>query len=489
MRRLLLSVAVLAGVALTACGSHPAGAPHVAVTSQRCPGTGLTGDADGGGPGRANTPAVGNAAFAGHGRLAFVSSGQLYVLDGTAAREPARLYVVAAPAGAIEPAWSPDGRWLAFIVAPPSPYPAVSTPGGTLWLADADGNGARPVLANAGPFAWSPAADVLAATVTNPATASTQVCEVRPGTTPRLLPGVDGPAIWSPDGRQLAFTNIQYRPQTGFAGSKLETVPAAGGTPVVRARSAADALLVAGWWPDGRGLLAWADPQGSASLAADGLPVVSYPLSGGRPVTLGTTLPRPPFVVTTLPGNGVAIVVGGDRVLWNGNKTITLCAVTGGCPGFAGGSTFFPGGSPGPANLDPAWDARALSQDQELTLAFVHGSASAPSPPGYGQAAVAAWYATRGLWVYILGGNPYLVSGAGTGVAAPTWSADGKFLLYVRDNGLWLIDPFAGRANSSPGTPSRTGGPAFPIVSRLFAGAWPNYYGYIDWQDQFAWRG
>jgi len=26
-------------------------------------------------------------------------------------------------------------------------------------------------------------------------------------------------------------------------------------------------------------------------------------------------------------------------------------------------------------------------------------------------------------------------------------------------------------------------------VSSLFAGAWPNHYGYIDWQGQFAWRG
>jgi Tol biopolymer transport system component len=477
MGRLLVSVVVLAGVALTACSSHPAGAPQVAVTPQRCPGTTFTGDAGGAGPERANTPAIGTAAFAGHGRLAFVSSGRLYVLDGTAASGPARLHAVAAPAGAIAPAWSPDGRWLAFIVAPPSPYPVVSAPSGTLWLADTEGNGARPVLANAGPFAWSPAADVLAATVTNPATGSTGVCEFQPGTTPRLLPGVEGPAVWSPDGRQLAFTSIQYRPQTGFAGSELETVPAAGGTPVVRARSAQDALLVAGWWPDGRGLLAWADPQGSASLAADGLPVVSYPLTGAHPVTLGTTLPRPPFVVTTPPGYGVAMVAGGDRIMWNGSKTIMLCAATGGC-------TAFPGGPPGPVNLDPAWAPAG-----NTALAFVHGSTSAPSPPGFGQAAIAAWYATRKLWIYVLGGNPYLVSGAGTGVAAPAWSADGKFLLYVHDNGLWLIDPFAGRANPSPGTPSLTGGPPFPIVSRLFAGAWPNYYGYVDWQDQFAWRG
>jgi Tol biopolymer transport system component len=474
--RLLLSVAVLAGVALTACGSHPAGAPHVAVAPQRCPGTTVTGDTDGAGPAQVNPAAVGTAAFAGHGRLAFVSSGRLYVLDGSAPRGPASLHAVAAPAGATAPAWSPDGRWLAFIVAPPSPYPVVSTPSGTLWLAGADGTGARPVLANAGPFAWSPATDVLAATVTNPVTGRTEVCDFRPGTTPRLLPGVEGRAVWSPDGRLLAFTAIQYRPQTGFAGSELETVLAAGGTPVVRARSAQDALLMAGWWPDGRGLLAWADPQSSASIAADGLAVLSYPLSGARPVTLGTTLPRPPFVVPATPWNEVAMAAGGDRVLWDDSKTITLCGETGGCTGF-------PAGTPGPVNLDPAWAGLGV------TLAFVHGSASAPSPPGFGQAAIAAWYKTRRLWVYTLtGGNPHLISGAGTGIAAPTWSADGRFILYVRDNGLWLINPFAGHSNPSPGLPSQTGGPALRIVSKLFAGTWPNYYGYIDWQDQFAWH-
>jgi hypothetical protein len=58
----------------------------------------------------------------------------------------------------------------------------------------------------------------------------------------------------------------------------------------------------------------------------------------------------------------------------------------------------------------------------------------------------------------------------------------------VRDNGLWLINPFGGHGNPSPGLPSQTGGSAVGIVSKLFAGAWPNYYGYVGWQDQFAWR-
>jgi dipeptidyl aminopeptidase/acylaminoacyl peptidase len=418
---------------------------------------------------------VGAAAFAGQGRLAFVSSGRLYVLDGSVPGRPAAPHAVAAPAGAVAPAWSPDGRWLAFLVASPSPFPVVGSPSGTLWLARADGAAARPVLANAGPFSWSPAADVLAATVTSPATGRAWLCELAPGMPPRLVPGVAGPATWSPDGRQFAFTTILGNPRSAFTGSMLETVPAAGGTPTVVRRSRQVAFVVAGWWPDGRGLLAWANQQNSASLAANGQALVSVPLPAGRPAPLGWTLLHPPFLATTPALQLVAVDNGGDRYLWH-RKTILLCRLTGGCIGF-------PGGVPGPANLDPAW-----SPDGQA-LAFVHASAAGPPSQTFGQQSLAAWYATRGLWVYPLGGNPHLVSGAGAAIADPTWSADGKLLLYVRGDGLWLLNPFAGRGNPADGIPSATGGRPARIVSRLFKGAWPNYYGYIDWRDQFAWHG
>jgi hypothetical protein len=169
----------------------------------------------------------------------------------------------------------------------------------------------------------------------------------------------------------------------------------------------------------------------------------------------------------------IALVAGGDRILWNG-KTILECGLDGGC-------YRFPGGLPGPLNLDPAW-----SPAQEPTIAFVHAKASWPGD--FSQQSIEAWYATRKLWVYEQAGNPYMVSGAGTGVADPVWSANGTLILYVRDNSLWLINPRGGSVTSTPGQPSLSGGPDMRIVSKLFAGAWPNFYGYVDWQDQFAWR-
>ena len=443
--RLLAVVTAAAGIALSGCGSHPsAGRPA--------------------GPGSpAPLPSVGAAAFAGHGQLAFVSSRRLYVLDGSSADRPVALHAVAAPGGATAPAWSPDGRWLAFLVVPPSPFPNLSDPTGTLWLAGRDGSAARPVLANAGPFSWSPVSDVLAATVTNPSSGRSWLCELRPGSPPHLVPGVTGPAVWSPDGTQLAFTAILSNPQRGFYGSILETIPASGGTPVVRRSSSLAALLVAGWWPDGQGLMAWADEQGSASLAADGQSLLSFPLSGGRPVTLGFTLLFPPFLATSPAQRVVAVDNGGDRVLWD-DKTILLCAPAGGCQGL-------PGGMPRATNLDPALSPAGPA------LAFVHASAALSRPQLFDQASIAAWYATRSLWVYVPGGLAHQIPAAGTAVADPTWSSDGKLLLYVRDDGLWLINPFAGSAAR-----------AIPVVSALFSGAWPNYYAYVNWRAQFAWR-
>jgi hypothetical protein len=429
--------------------------------------------------------AIGATAFGGHGRLAFVSAGRLYVLDGSAARQTATLHAVGTvdtPAGHTSagqtsaamtpgsPAWSPDGRWLAYLVGTPSADGAVTS--GALWLAGPDGQGAQQVLPNVAGFAWSPKADELAATSAD----GGKLFAVQPGkpTYPMLeVPGqLDGAPAWSPNGRELAVATVSVTATGRFASSVIDLfVPSEGIVVNSLASSRTDALIVDGWWADGEGLLAWSDPGDAASTPADKLPLVSYPLGDEPTATLASTPAYPSFAVPD--GSGVTLVTGEDRALWNA-KTITYCNVSGHC-GPA------PAALPAPVNLDPA----ASQWRGEPDLAFAH-CASEPAQPAQATAAtpqaLSAWYRTCRLWYAAgAGGNAVAVTRAGAGVAAPTWSGGDSDLLYVRDNSLWLIP-----MRQSNGAPSS--GPARPVVGRLFAGSWPNADGYTGWQSQFAWH-
>ena len=448
-----LAVAIL-GIAACADGGSAVGAEADARVSVA------------GGPG-VGGPVVGAKAFSGHGRLAFVSGKRLYVLDGSAAGKPAALHPVLTgkvPGSAGSPAWSPDGRWLAFLVGTPSADGAVTS--GALWLAGPDGQGPHQVLPKAGGFAWSPKTDELAVV----SGLGGKLFAVQPGRQP--FPVFEAPGLtqaspaWSPDGRRLAVAVVNLTARKRLVSSAIDVFAAGGGiaaTAIGSSRS--DALIVDGWWPDGQGLFAWSDRRDSASLAADGLPLVSYPLAGA-PAPVARTLPYPSFAVPG--GNGVTLVTGGDRYPWNA-KTILECTASAHC-GSAMNAT------PPPVNLDPATPAFT----GEPLLAFVHGATEKTA--GLSQRELRAWYQTRRLWVWAgLGGNPLPVARAGVGVAAPVWSADSREILYVRDNALWLVPMFTADSSLSDAL-------AVPVVSRLFAGDWPNVNGVTAWQSQFAWH-
>jgi hypothetical protein len=472
-----LAVAVGVGGGIAACAHGTPGATASADAS-------VTMSAPPGAPPVGGMP-FGGKTFGGHGRLAFVSAGRLYVLDGSTAGQGATLHPVATgetPTTATEtpttatpgsPSWSPDGRWLAYLVGTPSADGTVTS--GALWLAGPDGQDARQVLSAVAGFAWSPKTDELAAT----SAGGGKLYAVQPGklTYPMLeVPGqFDGAPVWSPNGREIAVASVTMTVTGRFASSVIDLfVPSEGIVINSLASSRTDALIVDGWWATGEGVLAWSDPGDAASTPADKLPLVSYPLGNAPTETLASTPAYPSFAVPD--GTGVTVVTGEDRALWSA-KTITYCNVSGHCgPAQAA--------LPAPVNLDPA-----SSQWQgEPDLAFAHcatgptqATAARPAQDATPQA-LSAWYRTCRLWYAAgSGGNALAVTRAGTGVAAPTWSGGDRDLLYVRDDALWLI-PMR-QPNGAQST-----APARPVVGRLFAGSWPNADGYTGWQSQFAWH-
>lgn len=413
---------------------------------------------------------IGGKAFDGHGRLAFVSAGRLYVLDGSPSGRTAGLHAVLTGNGASgqtpgSPAWSPDARWLAYLVGAPSADGAVTS--GALWLSGPDGQGAHQVLPSVAGFAWSPASDELAAT----SASDGKLYAVQPGRQTYAMlevPGrFDGAPVWSPNGREIAVASIATTATGRFASSVIDLfVPSEGIVVNSLASSRTDALIVDGWWSNSEGVLAWSDPGDAASTPADRLPLVSYPLGNQPTETLPSTPAYPSFAVPD--GSGVTMVTGEDRALWNA-KTITYCNVSGHC-GPAQSAL------PAPVNLDPASSQWRGQPD----LAFAHCAAE-PSQAASPQT-LTAWYRTCSLWYAAgAGGNAAAVTRAGAGVAAPTWSGADGDLLYVRDDGLWLIP-----MRQPSGAPSTA--PALPVVGRLFAGHWPNADGYTAWQSQFAWH-
>lgn len=402
-------------------------------------------------------PSVDAAAFAGHGELAFVSRGTLWVLDS----RTRTLRRVAAPGMApVNPAFSPDGRWLAFLGT------STNRPAGTasfaLWIASGDGRGAHQIrgLPTAGLAGWSPDRDILAVT-----TRATVRLVWPSGKVRTLVSAADlESAAWSPGGSAIAVATATT------SGSTLASYPLAGGHSTVWVKLSARGgvpgganyiIDPAGWWPH-RGIGFWALANGE-SINADQDPFYVIPAPGAHPRLLGNTLHGNTLDQVAVAATGwLALVAetpgsGLGRVIWQ-NRRIKVCGpATATC-------TAVPS-PPSTVTLDPAWTPDGTR------LAFVR--APSQTSPAFQQHAVTAWYNAHQLWV----DNPATRSTRkldASGATVPAWSTNGQSLLYIARDGIWLLPRLTRR-------PVRIATPLFP------PGNWPTYYGQVDWTPQFAW--
>jgi hypothetical protein len=155
--------------------------------------------------------------------------------------------------------------------------------------------------------------------------------------------------------------------------------------------------------------------------------------------------------VAETPGPGM-----GGRVIWQ-DRAVQICGLAAACRSVPA--------PPSTVTLDPAWSPASG------TLALVRAPYVASA--GFPQNAVAAWYDAHQLWLYDPAQRSLRELDA-SGASVPTWAADGESLLYVAQDGLWLLPSLSGR-------PVQIAGPLFPPDD------WPTFYGQVNWLSQFAW--
>ena len=392
-------------------------------------------------------------AFKGQGCLALVYQKLLFVFDGYT-----DVTTQITDSGQVsQPAWSHDGEWLAYLYGTGSQMAPVT------WLARRDGTQAHQVkqVASDGGFSWLPTDDVLAVG------GQSGIWLVPAEGKPRQLSNAAASApVWSPDGKTLAYSvTLPYdsnHPED--RSDALYTIGIDGSQPVQRLVTPQSGIELAGWWPDGKGLLYWVDPVHSASLAADGMPLNSLQLGSTQPKTLAFGLDRPGWL-SLAPRNNILMVKGGGRIVWAG-QSLTVINVS-------SGDVRDLKNPPGCVAIDPS-----LSKDGSR-IAFVAAKDLGAKTWGFdNNQDLMAWVASRTLWVeQVNGSGAHPLTSAGRGIYQPCWSRDGSHILYVRDNCLWLIGADGGEPGEICGQ----------IAADDPTGGAFGYYGFISYGSKMAW--
>jgi dipeptidyl aminopeptidase/acylaminoacyl peptidase len=431
-------------------------------------------------------------AFANHGELAFVSRGKLWLLDG--ARGSLRRLLLPAGLSAETPRFSHDGRWLAYLVTRGSGLYAARV---GLWLARTDGTRAHRVAGrNIAQFVgWSPTSDLLALTTQReepfppyPTVAHLELVsangshralvDLRPT---RAHPDSIEDAVWSPDGRSIAVsTNDLFLD----GGTLIRSYPIDGGAPTTWFRIAtrqrlANACTGCGGqgvladlaaWSARYGILFWVYSSGMTHNN-DATPLEVVPRPGIAPSVLAQTLSDGVTdALATGTRGALAVVSAGDggRELAQ-SKTVEHCNPTTLSCTPVPGATAWAGKNGSGVSLDPAWSPSGslLAYVRAPVVLMFRGS-----PP-------ATWFADHVLYVWNAQTDSTRRMGAISGAQVPVWSHDGKQLLYVGNDGLWLV-------SAEGGKPVEIAYPLFRVTG-LYTSGTDDYFDQSPWRGQFSW--
>lgn len=379
-----------------------------------------TGPATGGATEELSKP--GDAVLKNQGDLAFVKDGRLQILEvGTG-----RLIKIDADGQVLHPKWSHDGQWLAYLIVSQE-----NQDRGSIWVVKRDGTERRPVTGlpetvgcGTGIFKWSPADNVLAVScrgiwlIREPGRPR-QVLNIGPDITPDIA--------WSPDGRQIAYSlTLPYTEENVVDRSDaLYTLDIKSGQTVERLIAPAAGIWLVAWWPDGKGILYWEDPFHGASIAADGLELCSLPIGSKKPVRFTVGLTNRCWFSLASDGR-LLRVAGAGRETWT-NKWLEICNIK----NQTAVRIEIPRGC---VPADPAFSPDGGQ------IAFVAapdlGSGEYPSMDK-----IKNWSNSMTLWVANPDGSgARALDRAGSNVQQPQWSKDGKYIMFMAEDYLWIID-------------------------------------------------
>ena len=374
------------------------------------------------------------------GAVAYVRDEAVHVVDVSTRRDRvvAHLWL---PSYEAAVSWSGDGRWLAV------GDDLVPAAGGTLcrpFANDTGRYGDDPTLV------WSPKGELLAATTAK------GVFLFRPGETPRKFL----PAGWSADGFGPGGGRIAAEGPLRAWELWSVDVPSGRRTLLYRSNEHDGPAQLARWSPDGRFVVFTTDTYESASIAADGLPLLAVSSNGGRAAHLAPNVVAASQFVQPCGQHDVLVAAGLDRYV-SAHKQLDLFGP--------------PDWTPRDVSADSSrsWFAAACSPDGRSIAATV------TRMPGDENGTIDS--SARMIWLLTPDGRRRLLLGAPhdpVSYEGPRFSRDGRELLYYEHATrygapfeLYLLDIATGRSRG----PLATIGGGF------------DYYGLHDWSGMAAW--
>ena len=417
-------------------------------------------------------PKEGDASFSPDGnQVAYVWAGEkgdyahIYVSQIGAADSPRRLTSISDPAYEFAPAWSPDGRYIAFFrfnkkEQALSVYVTASLGGSERRLYTVHSH--RKVDA----LDWSPDGKFLAfCDSPSPGEASQilllslDTLEVRPFTSPAAGILGDSSPAFSPDGKSLAFV------RNTLDVLELYRVPLSGGPPTQITFDHADIQGIA-WTPDGRDLVFSSSRQGSPSLwrvSAQGGTPQRLPIAGA-----GWSM-RPAI---SRKGNRLAYTsVNYSVSIWKGSLTVDH-KVSGPLDRFISSTGIEEGPQYSPdgkhivfqstrTGYHEIWRADA---DGSNTVQLTHFSTNLTGTPRWSPDSRQIAFDSRPgghSQIFVInseGGQPRQVTQGDFDSAVPSWSLDGQWIYFASNRSgawqVWKISP----AGTSPTQITQKGG-------------------------------